>query len=272
MQKILIPTDFSDNAQKATDFAITLFGTDATYTLVHSYDVPHSGATMLISIADILEKDSLQLLNETKAKLLEKYPDMEGHIDVRPIMGPTTVGVRKLVSVDGYDMVIMGTKGATGLKQVFVGSVAANTMVELDCPVIAVPQDAPLRVPKKIVFAVDDQGLNEGKVPQKLADLANLLNAEVLLLNVIPVGELAHVGSNDQSNAVGIPVFGNVRHSVHFIENDDVKKGIVTFIQESGADMLAMVTRKNDFVSNLFGTSNTKQMMMSTRIPLVAFH
>lgn len=272
MLNILIPTDFSDNAQKAVDFAVTIFGADAKYTLVNSYEVPHSGTTMLISIADILEKDSLQLLNDAKTKLVEKYPDMEGLVDVKPVMGPTNVAIKKLALAEGYDMVVMGTKGATGLKQVLVGSVASNTMADMDCPVIAVPQDAPLKVPKKIVFAVDDQGLNEGKVPARLADLARMLDAEVLLLNVIPVGEMAHVGSNKESKAEEIPVFENVRHSIHFIESDDVNKGIVSFIEESGADMLAMVTRKNDFVSKLFGTSNTKQMMMSTHIPLAAFH
>lgn len=272
MLKILIPTDFSDNANKAIDFAITVFGTDAKYTLVNSFEVPHSGATMLISIADILEKDSVQLLNKSKEEVIAKYPDMANLIDSRAVMGSPNVAIKKLVSMDDYDLVVMGTKGATGLKQVFVGSVAANTMMEVGCPVIAVPQDAPLKVPKKVVFAVDDEGLSQGKVPARLADLATSLGTEVLVLNVVPEGELGHAGSSGSSQAVQIPTFENVKHSVHFTESADVNQGIAAFIEESGADMLAMVTRKNDFVSKLFGTSNTKQMMMSTRIPLVAFH
>lgn len=272
MFNVLIPTDFSLNARRAVDFAVSVFGADAKFTLVNMFEVPHSGATMLISIADIMERDSLQLLTNLQGELISEHPNLDGRLEVRAVGGSTIVAIKKLVSSGGFDTVVMGTKGATGLKQVFVGSVAANTMMEVGCPVIAVPQDAPLKVPKKVVFAVDDEGLSQGKVPARLADLATSLDAEVLVLNVVPEGELGHAGSSRSSQAVQIPTFENVKHSVHFTESTDVNQGIVAFIEESGADMLAMVTRKNDFVSKLFGTSNTKQMMMSTRIPLVAFH
>lgn len=272
MLKILIPTDFSANARKAFDLAVTIFGRDAQYTLVNSYEVPHSGATMLITIADILEKDSLLLLNKTKDEAIARYPDMEGQVSVRAVMGSPSVVIRKLVSEEDYDMVVMGTKGATGLKQVFVGSVAANTMMEVECPVIAVPENAPLKTPKKLVFAVDDQGLSSGAFPARLVDMATILNAEILVLNVVPLGELGHVGNSGTSSSVEIPAFENVTYSIHFTESDDVNKGIAAFVEKTGADMLAMVTRKNGFVSRLLGTSNTKLMMMSTQIPLAAFH
>lgn len=272
MLKILIPTDFSANAERAIDFAITVFGSDADYTLVNTFEVPHSGATMLISIADILEKDSNQLLTTARERVVSKYPDMADRVSVRAVMGQPSTAIKKLVTVGDFDLVVMGTKGATGLKQVFVGSVAANTMTEVDCPVIAVPAEAPLKLPKKIVYAVDDEGLSQGRFPARLADLANLLGAEILVLNVVSQGELHHVGSSGESAASEIPTFESVKHSMHFTQNDDVKKGILAFVEESGADMLAMVTRRNDFVAKLFGTSNTKQMMMGTHIPFIAFH
>ncbi|MCF8278504.1 MAG: universal stress protein [Flavobacteriales bacterium] len=272
MHNILIPTDFSDNARQAVDYAIKVFGVKGHYTLANAFEVPHSGATMLISIADILQKDALQLLNDERERLFKKYPEMVGQIEVEAVMGSPVVAVKKMLKSGKHDVVVMGTKGASGLKEVFIGSVAANTMAEVDYPVIAVPNDAQLTVPKKILFAADDRCLSEGKLPDALVEVANMLNAEVLILNVVPEGELVHVGSSNTSNAKPIGVFENVKHSIHFTENSNVQLGIRNYITDHEVDLLSMVTRKKDLFSNLFGTSNTKNMMMHTDIPLMAFH
>lgn len=270
MQNILIPSDFSANALKAAEYAISLFGSDAHYTLLNTYEVPHSGATMLISIADILEKDSLQLLREEQARLFQLHPGLKDNIHVKTAMGSPSVTIKKIA--EEMDAVVMGTKGASGLKEVLVGSVASNTLTDLTCPVVAVPEGAILSVPRKILFAADDKCLIEGKLPADLAELANRFDAEVLILNVVPKGDISHVGNNPDHDRPAIGVFEKVKHSIHFIEDEDVNHGIESFMKDHAVDMLAMITRKHDLFSRLFGKSNTKSMMMHTDVPLVALH
>ncbi len=272
MPNILIPTDFSENASKAAEYAVALFGNSSTYMLVHGYEVPHSGATMLISIADILEKDALQGLNIAKEQLVDAYPGLEGKVETRAVMGSPSIAVTRLAEAGNFDLVVMGTKGATGLKEVFVGSVAANTLTDVKVPVLAIPADTEVRAPKSILFAADDKCLIQGVLPKELVELSNQIDAEVLVLNVVPEGELKHVGSSDAQKDRSDGIFKGVKHSVHFVESADVNKGIETFINEHEVDMLAMITRKNDLFSRLFGKSNTKEMVMHTNIPLFAFH
>jgi nucleotide-binding universal stress UspA family protein len=62
MKRILIPTDFSPNAQKAVDYAVRLFSDESELVLVHTYQIRHTGANVLISIQDLLEKEALNLL------------------------------------------------------------------------------------------------------------------------------------------------------------------------------------------------------------------
>ncbi|MDB4655707.1 universal stress protein [Flavobacteriales bacterium] len=270
METILIPTDFSANALKAAEYAICLYGKDVHYKLVNSYEVPHSGATMLISIADILEKDSLTLLEEERNRLIKIFPEIEERIEIKAKMGAPNVVVRK--EAEDVDVVVMGTKGASGLKEVFVGSVASNVISDVKCPVIAVPEESKLSPPRKILFAADDKSLIKGELPTEFVDLANRFDAEVLVLNVVAKGEISHVGNNPETSRETIGVFENVKHSIHFIEDEDVNHGIETFIANTNVDMLAMITRKDDLFSRLFGTSNTKSMMMHSNVPLVAFH
>ncbi|MDP6907884.1 MAG: universal stress protein [Flavobacteriales bacterium] len=272
MQNILIPTDFSKNAVKAARYALKVFGNKANYTLLNTYEVPHSGATMLITIADILEKDSLQLLQEAKAGLAKDFPELEGKIEILAKMGAPDNVIEKLTDRDDYDMVVMGTQGATGLKGALVGSVASKTMESVKCPVIAVPESVEFKLPRKILYAADDKCLQEGAFPKELANLAQEFDSEVMVLNVIPEGEADHVGNSPENEREPISVFDNVKHSFHFVENKDVRYGIERFIQENQVDLLAMVTRRSDLISKLFGLSVTKQMMLDTSVPLVAFH
>ncbi len=270
MQNILIPTDFSLNALRAAEYAITIFGNSANYTLVNCYEVPHSGATMLISIADILEKDSLQLLASERERLIGMYAALGLRIEVKSIMGSPAVAVRKIATEN--DLVVMGTKGATGLKEVFVGSVASNVLENVPCPVIAIPEIAANVKPAKILFAADDKCLSEGELPERLVGLAKFFEAEVLILNVVPKGEISHVGNSAENSRKPTNAFENVKHSFHFIEDEEVNHGIEEFIKNNQVDMLGMITRRDDLFSRLFGTSNTKSMMMHTNVPLVAFH
>lgn len=270
MKRILIPSDFSTNAELAAQYAISVFGLDAEYTLLNSFEVPHSGATMLISIADILQKDAEQLLDAQKEKLLAQFPNLK--LQTVSAMGQATASIKKHTLKGATDVVVMGTKGATGLKGILVGSVAANTMGELKCPVITVPESTKLVAPKKILFAADDHCLVEGKLPEELVMLAKKWGAEVLILNVVPPGEMKYVGNGKGEDRKPIGVFENVNHSIHFISDADINSGIQSFMKDHQVDLLAMITRKNDLISNLFGLSNTKGMMMTASLPIMAFH
>lgn len=270
MKRILIPSDFSANAGHAVHYAIALFGLDAEYTMLHSFEVPHSGATMLISIADILQKDAEMLLNSEQSRLKTQYPGLK--LTTTSVMGHPSMAIKKHTQKEGTDVVVMGTKGATGLKGVLIGSVAANTMAELKCPVISVPESCALNAPEKILFAADDQCLGEGRLPEELVELANRWKAKVLIVNVVKPSEMKYVGNYKGKERKPIGVFENVNHSIHFASGTDVNSGIQSFMNENKVDLLAMIARKNDLISNLFGLSNTKGMMQTATLPIMAFH
>jgi len=264
MMKILIPTDFSENAQRAARYALALFGDSARYTLVNAYQVPHSRSTMLISIADILKRDSEQLLKEELIKLEDEFPKLVDHLSIQAEMGQADIVLKKLVINNGFDLVVMGTKGATGLKSVLIGSVAANVIQHVPCAVLAIPDTTEPRSPQTILFAADDHTLNRDSVPEVLAYVANRNEAKVLILNVLKDGESAEAGNRTPVNN-----FGGIAHTYYFENGNDIGKVITDFAKEKDVDMMAMVRRKNDLFANLFGKSNTREMMQRTKLPLL---
>tara|TARA_R110002072_G_scaffold42446_2_gene119970 strand:+ start:70 stop:888 length:819 start_codon:yes stop_codon:yes gene_type:complete len=272
MKNILLPTDFSVNANRAIRYAFIMFGKSVKYTLLNTHEMPHSGTTMLISIADILRSESQNKLHSELQTLVAEFPHLDGQIDTLSEMGVPETVVKHLTEEKGFDMVVMGTTGASGIKEVLVGSVASNVMQHVVCPVLAIPESAELSVPAKILFAIDDELLIRGVFPTELANLVQRFDAHLLILNVVPDGELDAVGSDANNQRKPTSVFGGVKHSFHFIEGNDLNAAITTFAKENKVDLLAMVTKKTDFFSKLFGRSTTKKMMQHIDVPIIAFH
>lgn len=272
MYKVLIPTDFSDNAKRAARYAIHLFGKGAEYTLMNNYEVPHSGATMLISIADILQKDAMALLRDEKSALESLYPGMEGLISVHAEMGPTDMIVEKRTKANLHNLVVMGTKGASGLKAVLVGSVTANTMARTHCPLIAVPEGTPYKSPENIVLAADDRTLNEVDLPDLLANLCRLWGAKLTILNVVSAKEMVTVGNAPEVESKPINLFYGIAHTYAFVEASDPLQGIIDHVETHPTDLICMVNRKNDLLTRLLNRSTTGRMMLQTQVPLLALH
>jgi nucleotide-binding universal stress UspA family protein len=269
MKNILLPTDFSDNALNAARYAMHLFGDTANYVLINAYQVPHSGSTMLISIADILKRDSEQLLQDMRGTLEDEFPGLKEHISILAEMGQADTVLARLADRGECSMVVMGTKGASGLKSVLIGSVASNVIQRVACPVLAIPSGVRPTVPTKILFAMDDESLQRDSCPPAITYIASRGNAKVMILNVLSESEDDVLKAKQRTP---INVFDGVEHSFHFEKGLDIGETIVNFAKTNHVDIIAMVRRKKDLLSNLFGQSKTREMIQQLELPLLVLN
>jgi nucleotide-binding universal stress UspA family protein len=272
MARVLIPTDFSDNAKRAERYALMLFGPSSHYTLLSTFEVPHSGATMLISITDILQRDSLELLNDEMVSLEHEFPDVVDRITVHTEAGVPDLVVEKLSRLGRCDVVVMGTRGASGIKAALVGSNTSATVQRSHCPVLAVPDKASLKAPARILFAADNISLNKPDLPPMLLDVAREWDSEVILLNVVKESDLNRVGVAPGVSTEPLNYYEGVRHSYRFISAEDPEEGIERFLRDNEVDMICMVNRKTDLVSRLFNRSISNRLVLHTEIPLLIIH
>lgn len=153
---ILLPTDFSDNARNAYHYAFSLFGADGVrYVLFNAYDVPYSRMDMITKFEDVLADISREGLEVELAYCRDLYPFLDAEITVYSKYGEFSDSLRALVDEMQADYIVMGTKGASGLDKVFVGSNAAKVIQRVNCPTIAVPNDLQFTTPKQLAFAAD---------------------------------------------------------------------------------------------------------------------
>jgi len=269
MKNIVLPTDFSDNARHACRYAINLYkGQEVTFHLIHSFEPPHPTG-MLIRIDDIMKKEALQSL-KSEQSLLEKDLNEGQRLEVDAVVGELNNVINQIIRKNNAELIVMGTKGATGLKEIFVGSNAAEIIQSAIKPVLAIPEDAPIKKPNTFVLAADYENLHDISVLEPLRTMVRSLEGKIMVVNV---------KSNDDGEIIFNPVaeklaiedyFEDVDHSYQEIENDSVSKGLNDFLNTSDSDVLAMIPEKNNFFMKIFHKSVTKQMVLHSQIPLLS--
>ncbi|MBQ0734780.1 universal stress protein [Aquimarina celericrescens] len=146
MKRILVPTDFSDNAYNALYYATRLFKNESClFYILHTSEVE---APILTSIIDNSYSDQ-QISREPHEKLMETFHSIVRDTEDFDHTFETISGTNKLLETieetvkdKGVDLIVMGTKGATGAKGFFIGSNTSNIIQRIKCcPVLAVPDE-----------------------------------------------------------------------------------------------------------------------------------
>lgn len=269
MKKVLVPTDFSDNARNAFDFAVQLSGIEGCeYILLNAYKTPSASGGMLVSLDEVLEKEGIKDLKREKIKLENNYPGI--NISLKCRLGELDNAVRKTNIEEQVDYVIMGTQGASGLQKVLVGSNTQRVIQNVVRPVFAIPENYSFRKMEKIAFAADLKKINNKKALAPVVALAEKFDATIMMLHVHDA-DLADAEFEEEKNRLELDqLFANVKHSYHVEKNDNIVEGIGNFVNEHGIDLLAMVPRRVSLLESFFKTSITKSFAFQASVPLLA--
>jgi len=280
MQKILVPTDYSNDAKNAAIYALEIAAkTNSEIIFLHTYHVPvfYNDSNVYESYKIILE--NIEKEEEQKMKVfLDDLMEFEnGKFNSIDITSQVKLGFLKdiileLAQNEKIDLIVMGTRGASGIKKALIGSNTSNLINESNIPVLAVPENSVFKGLDRIVFACDYHLTeNENKL-YLLTELALLFGSEILIFNVIddqeklPSFEEALQGLKIEN------ILRGAEHSYHFANKDnrDISEIIDDFLVQQKADMLVTIPKRLNFINSLFHKSLTKEMVCHSKIPLLA--
>ncbi len=207
------------------------------------------------------EKDLAELVSESKIKLHRKTTMV-----AKAIEGFTEPVITAYAKAIKADLIVMGTKGASGFKEVFLGSNAAAVIKDSEIPVLAVPNNFDYKPLKDIVLAVDDNVVGREDVVSVLTKLAKVYKAHVSVLHIEKKAVPADID-------VGIDLYlSEVPHSFNYRYNDNLKKGIDGFVTKIDADLLCMIHRKRGVLENLFHRSVVNKEVFDSPVPLLVLY
>ncbi|MEP7169884.1 MAG: universal stress protein [Bacteroidota bacterium] len=275
MKTILFPTDFSSSADNALSYAAVLCNDlKAKLVLFHSFHIPAYASPETLDDATEeqltarAENDLLKLRN----KVLAEHKELE--IECIVNLGLAVDRIISSAAEKHADMIIMGTKGASGLKEIFVGSNASAVLDKAPCPVLVIPDKAAFKGIAKIVFATNYQESDFQSI-KFLTEIASLFNAEILIVHIseftqADVNEKDLQWFKDELKKKSNILYENI--SFHNLIGGNVDWELEEFIEQNNIDLLSLSMRKRNIFTKLFDRSLTKKMAYHSHVPMLAFH
>ncbi|MDP5229298.1 MAG: universal stress protein [Cellulophaga sp.] len=275
MKNILIPTDFSKNAWNAVTYAIALYADEeCNFYLLNTYTPSISNsrfmATMAFDEAEIVQNCS----KEGLANLLRKI-DLEYHNPKHKFITMSSFSllvdeVKEMVEDHAIDMVILGTKGASGLEEVFMGSNAVRIIKAVKtCPVLAIPAYFDFEKPTEIAFATD---FNRFYTPSELEPIINLVHSFDSVLRIVHVQyEIKALTEIQQFNLTMLRKYlAGVEHYIHTItELNSVSKTLEVFVEELDVHLLAMLNYQHSYMERMTREPIIEKMSFHSQTPLL---
>lgn len=268
MKKILFPTDFSETADSAFRYTCELAEQlDARITVMAVYHLPLNDAGRVPP--DYIQ----QMLQEKKQEVLKRIgkfseaapPDRldEPRADYGLFIAQE---ISDAARKEGFDLIVMGTKGQHNPLEKILGSVTTQTMMKASCPVLAVPRDGAFHSIRRIAYATDFLPTDEQAVDQ-LMQFAGDLGASVHFVHIDTRKE--NWAEGEEFDLEDYP-YDFTEFSV--VQNNSAAEGMENYIRKKNIDLLALFIPHRRLWERLFHASFTKKMTFQTKLPLLVFH
>lgn len=263
---ILVPTDFSDNARNAANYAAQLAKKlNASLALLHCYMLPTPVSEvpyMMVNVEEIQQQNE-QLAKEEAGKLQALGIRATYHVR----LGYPSDEIQTLVEDQPIDLVVMGMRGKGTLEK-WMGSTTTSTIKKIDKPILVVPEDARYHDLQSVTYATDFSYTVGFHVYDPLLNLLKLFNARLHIVHVQKSKD--EMKGQDVAGEIQLdPAFKAVPHEFHLVADTDVRHGIETYLEKEPTDLLVMVTHEHSFMERLFRKTHTTTMVYNTHVPLL---
>ena len=277
MKNVLIPTDFSANSWNALEYAVRFFINEAcNFYILHIGDLRQSSVNSN-SFTFPVEKISPSL----KEKLNSLFIRIEGlpinkkhHFIALQEYGNFIDIMRKTVEAKKIDLIVMGTKGASGMKASILGSNTGDTITKVPCNVLVIPEYAKITAPKKIVFPTDYTIFYSYSILEALTEILRISKAKLEVLNVLRTNDQQTLEQEENKTYLKdylIETFQHT-HTFHNTLNKNVKTAIQHYVAANQIKMVVMVAKNLNFLQNLLFDSTVEKVSFHTTVPLFVLH
>lgn len=278
MRHILVPTDFSDNAWNALKYGLKLYeNVSCTFHLLHINPLPtYSAAGSSVKSSSKMVQESA--LRESKENLeeivvrIQNSPASTKHTFVTIALYDFFVdSIKREVETRKIDLIIMGTKGSSGLKKVTMGSNTGDVITKVKCPLLAVPENAEFKRPREITFPTDYYLSYDLKVLDTIIEMLEMNNAVLRVLHIAKKGTMLNAEQQKNKDFLN-EYLKEVEHSFHSLTGNDLETAVQCFTESRDSDMIAMVGKNLNFFQRILFRPKIEQISYHTDLPFLVLH
>ena len=271
MEKILIPCDFSEQAINAFRLAIDIaHASGAEVHLLHVIELPIMHDDVLTPLPSFDENLLKELSERAEIKMIELKKEFKNEhlfMTTKVEFGPIVLTITNYQEENKITLIVMGTKGVSGIEEVLIGSTAEKVVRHAACPVIAVKRRTMAGELKHIVFP---NSLEEGQEDLVLhvKALQNVLNATLHMVWIDTTDKSDDHSLIKQQLEEFAKRFMLKDYTINVFKANDRETGIINFTHWINASMIAMGTHARKGLSHLFKGSITEDVVNHVDCPI----
>lgn len=273
MTRILLPTDFSENALTAIRYALTLYkDLKCTFFLLNSYMPPvyHTeylmGSPAQIGLGDIVQQNSQDNLEALKNTLEKEFNNPLHTFIIHSALNVLSSEITRTVEEEQIDIIVMGTQGASGAKEILLGTNTVHVIKNAKCPVLVIPSGFEYEAPEQILFPNDfEVWLDKNSLEQ----LLKITKSHVSQVNVMHVYTGDELNTIQEKNKEQLAKVLSESGFFHEVPSNEVIAAINEFQIKQKINLLVMIQNKHTFFERLFIEPVIKKIGFHVTVPFL---
>ncbi|HKR06176.1 MAG TPA: universal stress protein [Bacteroidia bacterium] len=272
IKTILVPTDFSEPAKNALEYAIVFAKkTNARIIILHIYHIPLVSARVPFVSNPHIVKENIEFAEQQLKNLEFEMTELKNvDYEIKTAGRYWMIEFPEIIQSQNADLTVMGTNGASGLKEIIIGSNTGNVIELSKQPVLAIPRQARFKEIKNLGFAYDQESIQDMSRLDILKLFTGILNAGIQIFHVKDHTKKMDAPGPSNELVTLCNYLGAAIHSYTDFYGNEIEEGINKFIDEKKIDILIMIPRRHNLFQRLFKGSLTKKMAFHSKIPLLA--
>ncbi|MDY0779321.1 universal stress protein [Tenacibaculum sp. IB213877] len=279
MKNILLPTDFSDNAWNAIKYALHFFENEAcNFYLLHVNRLTTitDGNSTYVPTPEEIEtyyiKPAKNQLKEILKKIAVELPDNKNHrFYTLTDYNFFIESIRKHVADKKIDYIVMGTKGATGAKEVIIGTNTGDVIRKVQCKTLIVPENANFTQIKEIAFPTD---FSLSYSIQTLNPLHKIMRDHHSSMRILHVTENREDMNDNQLENKGLieDFFAELSYSFHYLTNSKIEDAIQCFVESRDINLIVMVAKNLNYFQQILFHPRIEKISYHVDVPFLVLH
>lgn len=279
MKNILIPTDFSENSWNAVKYALRFFkDTTCNFYLLHvtlissyitagepiMYQTNEVIVQPLIDQAKTALQDLIKKIKELPSNSNHKFYSISNYnffIDA----------VKNQIEEKNIDLIVMGTKGASGISEVIMGSNTGDLITQVKCPVLIVPENATFVIPEEIAFPTDYNIFYQSTILNTIHEISAMYNSSVRVLHVANKNKKL-TDFQEENKGFLEEFFADEKHSFHRVTNNKVEAGVQCFVESRNINLIVMVAKNINLFQRILFRPTVEEISYHIEIPFLVLH
>ena len=274
MKTILLPTDFSKNSINAVHYAMDLLENESCELYIINVQTASSfisddlmtmssSATIYQTLIGTAKKSIKNLIHIIETEYKNEKHKFHSIVDYDNFVD----AINQVSESKSVDLIIMGTKGATGAQKVIFGSNTARIMQRCNTPVLAIPDGCNYTNIDNIVFTSNYSKICDAKMLKPLLDIAKLYNSKIDVLHLLEGESLT---KDQEINKTFLDsCLSKVAHEFIDLKSENIFKTVQDYIVNNDIKMLSMISRKHSFLERLFTRHLVETFAFKIDIPFL---